>query len=478
MFLHKRGLKMTDEAKLKVPFLAKASSDKVYCYIVMALMLFLPVAEIITEVLGKNKVKIGGKFLYPSYYQPYIVGVFGGILALVIILNVISRIVNGKFKLYVADIFFVTFMTFMLLSMACSMNPGVFADGQKHYCERPEIFLCYYGLYFAGSMIEDPKLRKKILITYFFVALMQGVVAFLQTYQIEIYYCLFYNYRVSRRSAYGLVQNTNFYGTLSCLLTTAVSGLFVFSSKLFKNRYIKWIFFAVALFVFYTMLASNARLAWLGFAGMICTYIVSLIVMHKSNMDKESLKKITFDFLIMLAGFIFVIVITTLFTTYITGRVKESKKDVVQSVGSDDFGHGRGKIWKTEIECIKHHWVTGIGLDNLAEAFREMPGWQKGDYVQQKGHNEYLHLAATQGIFALTNYLAALIYALVNTVKKILKEEDDTKRCIRWILLTMFAAYVCQAMLSSSIMNVAPYFWLVLGLLSPRTKPITFKKKG
>lgn len=472
---------MNEETKLKAPILAKASSDKVFCYLSMALFLALPIVEIITEVLGKNKIKvIGPRPPYPSYFQPYVVAVFGALLALAIILNVVSRIVNGKFKLYVADIFFVTLFIFMLLSMAFSVNPGVFAGGSKYYCERPEIFLCYYCLYYAGTMIEDPKLRKKLLYTYFVVALIQGVVAFLQTFRIEIHYCLFLYNRASTKAAYGLLQNTNFYGALSLVFVAAVSGLFIFSSVLFKSKnikYTKWVFFAAALLLFYTMLASYSRLAWLGFAGMICTYIISFIVMRKSTMDKAKLKKIVTDFLIMCGGFLVVILITTLATNIVTSRVKETATDTLARVGDDNFGHGRGRIWRAGINSIPKHWVTGIGLDNYAQTFRELPDWHKGDFIQDKGHNEYLHTLVTQGVFALINYLAVLIYAAVNAVKRIIKETDDVKRCLHWIFLVIFAAYACQAILNSSVLNVAPYFWIIIGLLTPRTKPISFKKR-
>ena len=98
---------MTAEAEAKVPVLSKITSDKVFCYVSMALLMFLPVAEIITEFLIKAKIK-KLRFLYPSYYQPYIVMIFGGIFVLLIVLNLISRAVSGKFKLYLADIFFFT----------------------------------------------------------------------------------------------------------------------------------------------------------------------------------------------------------------------------------------------------------------------------------------------------------------------------------------------------------------------------------
>ena len=464
---------MTEDVKLKGSVL-----DKVFCYISMALFVLLPVVEIINELMGKKKIKFFGNRLYPSYFQPYVVGLFGGILAFVVIVSLISRIAKGRFKLYVADVFFFTLFLFMMLSYIFSANPGVFADGQKHYCERPEIFLCYYCLYYAGSMIEDSSLRKKLLYTYFGVGVLQGVFAFLQTYKIELWYCLFTNNRASTRAAYGLLQNTNFYGALSLVFVASVSGLFIFSSVLFKKRNpVKWVFFAVALLVFYTMLASYSRLAWLGFAGMIGTYIISILIMRKKNaMDQDKLKKITNDFLIMLAGFVVVFTITYFATNIIKSRVAETAKDTVAKVGDDSFGHGRGKIWRAGFYSIPRHWVTGIGLDNYAQAFRELPDWKQGDFIQSKGHNEYLHILVTQGAFAIINYLAVLIYAAVSAVKKIIHEKDDVKRCLHWIFLTVFAAYACQAFLNSSVLNVAPYFWIIIGLLTPRTKPISFKK--
>ncbi|MBR4404196.1 MAG: O-antigen ligase family protein [Clostridiales bacterium] len=468
---------MAEIAENNTTELKKLSMDKVFCYIAMALFVSLPIGEIINEVMVKNKVKFGKTYLYPSYFQPYIVAAFGILITALVLVSFVLRIAKKNFKFYVADVFYFTLMIFMLLSMIFSVNFGVFAGGNFYYSEHPFHFLCYYGLFYCGSMIADSKLRKNLLCTYFVVAVIQGVVAFLQTFRIEISYCLFYNYRASRVSAYGLLQNTNFYGALSLVLVIAVAGLFVFSSVIFEKQIFKWICYPVALLVFYTMLASNSRLAWLGFAGAMFTYLISLIVMRKSNMDKDKLKKITIDFVIMAIGFVVILLIAFFFTNYIVGRLKVTAEDTLQRVGQDGFGHGRGRIWKAALHSVPRHWVNGIGLDNLAQCFREMPGWKPGDYVQDKGHNEYLHTLATQGIFAIVNYVALLIYAAVTTVKKIFKETDDVKRCLQWIFLTVFAAYVCQAALNSSVMNVAPYFWIILGLCTSREKPISFKKR-
>ncbi|MCR5383338.1 MAG: O-antigen ligase family protein [Saccharofermentans sp.] len=474
---------MSDGAKTKTPVLAKITSDKVFCYLSMVLLVFLPVAEIIQELLKATKNKVF-RFMYPSYYQPYIVAVFGIALTALVILSFISRAVSGKFKFCIADVFYFTLLAFMLISMFCSVNFGVFASGLRYYMEHPLHFLCYYGMFYAGSMIEDSDLRKKLVFTYIIVAVIEGVVGFLQTRGIQINYCLYLFDMPSDNAAYGTLQNTNFFGSLSCLLTAASSGFFIFSSKLTKSKALKWGSLAVALVSFYTLIASAARMAWIGMTAMILTYIISLIVMRKGAIDKDSLRQITIDFLTLIIGYIAVIIITIIFDDYISDRVEQTMDDsqVTTNVAAGeedlgDLGNGRGKIWRAALMSVPHHWLTGIGLDNLAQAFREMPGWQQGDYIQDKGHSEFIHTLATQGVFAFINYVALIIYATVNSVKAIMKEKDDVKRSLLWLFFGMFAAYLTQSLASSSIMNVAPYFWLVLGILTPRTKPISLKKK-
>ena len=477
MFLYKRGMQMTDEVALK-PSMYEKLQDKIFCYMSMALLVLLPVIEVVFEFLRKFKVGSFKRFT-PSKYQAHIIKYFAIVLTVFIIITFVMRIIKG-FKLYVADIFYVTLTVFMILSMIFSVNRGVFAGGSEYYCEWPTHFLCYYGLFYAGSMIKDPQLRKRLMYSLVFVALLEGVIAYFQTFDWEITYCLFRDDRVSK-TTYGTCQNTNFYGTLSTVLTAVTAGLFIFSKKLFKSQVFKWIIYAVSLLVFYTLLASQARLAWLGVIGLVFTYVVSLLVMRKkSNIDKETFRDITNGCLVIAIGYLMVMIITVMCTPYIVSRVEYTASNDVTDLltGDEGFGSGRGWIWKVALYATKNHPLTGIGLDNLGQAFREMPTYIEGvSRVQDKGHNEYIHTLATQGIPALINYLALLVYSVTGAVKAIINEKDEEKRSILWICLGVVAAYLAQALLSSSVMNVAIYFWIFLGLITPRTKAVSFKKR-
>ena len=133
----------------------------------------------------------------------------------------------------------------------------------------------------------------------------------------------------------------------------------------------------------------------------------------------------------------------------------------------DNMGSHRGYIWRYGIQSVPANWLFGVGLDNYKYAFTSNPNWHEGMYYQSKGHNEYLHLMVTQGVPALLNYLAMLIYIISAGVKNVIKNIGENKSYITWIYLGMVTGYMAQAIFNSSVINVAIYFWIALGLVLP-----------
>ncbi len=99
-------------------------------------------------------------------------------------------------------------------------------------------------------------------------------------------------------------------------------------------------------------------------------------------------------------------------------------------------------------------------------------------YYNDKGHNEYLHILVTQGVFAAVNYISMLIYACAAGVRTVVNTKDEEKRKLTWILLGMFAGYAAQALVNSSLINVAPYFWLTVGMTMPKSEQKVLRFKG
>ena len=135
----------------------------------------------------------------------------------------------------------------------------------------------------------------------------------------------------------------------------------------------------------------------------------------------------------------------------------------------EDFGSKRGYIWKYAFEAVPKNWLTGVGLDNFHYVFTSNPHWDHA-HDAPRAHNEYIQTLVTQGIPAAVNYIALLVYACVVGVRTVINTKDGEKRSLAWILLGMFAGYAAQALVNSSVVDVAPYFWITLGMTMPKSE--------
>ena len=434
-------------------------SEEMFYKTVVVLLVGLPVAELFTEILGKFNDEI-----IPSFFQPQVISLFGILGTLLTVAYMLTSYIQTK-KLRVADIFYLTLVFFMVISAVFSLNPGVYSAGYVFYCENPFHFLAYFWLFFAGTIIDNRKYRKNLLFVFLAVAVFEGIFAFLQTFDIELSYSLYYHVA---RTAYGLTQNSNFYGGMCVLLLAGVSGMYVFADNVVDTKVKEYALPAIAAFLFYTMLGSRARLAWIGFSATVVFYVISLIIMTKRDKNKAILKPSVKRALILLGVFAVVFVFVFFFTDYITEATTRSYWEVANG-DVDRMGSDRLYNWRMGLAQVPAHWLTGVGLDNYRYVFISDPNYVDGMYLQDKAHNEYLHTMVTQGVPALINYLALLVFACVGAVKSILNENSKERRAVTWILLGMFITYTAQALFNSSINYVVIYFWLVIGLIIPRT---------
>ena len=436
--------------------LSSIFTEKLFYRAVVGLIISLPIIEIFTEIACKFDENI-----IPLFFVPLVLAIFG-VISTIFILFYWVKVLQSRRRFRYSDIFYFTLVFFMVVSAVFSQNPGTFAAGYILYSENPPIFLAYYALFLAGTLIDNEKYRIRIMLSFVFVAILEGVFGFLQTFDIEFSYCLFYH---ASRAAYGLTQNSNFYGGMCVLFVACVSGLFIFADYFFNSKLIEYALLFAAAFLYYTMLGSRARLAWVGFGALVVFYMISLIIMYRK--DRSALKPAVRRSLILLGAFFVVTCIVFFFTDYIREAAVRSYWEVANQ-NVDKMGSDRIYNWRKGLENVPKHWLTGVGLDNYRYVFVSDPGFKEGMYVQDKGHNEYIHILVTQGIPALINYLALLIYAGVGAVKNILKETSKKKRAICWILLGMFVTYCLQALFNSSIPYVVIHFWLVIGLIAPR----------
>ena len=422
----------------------KYINEKTFFYYVVSCMGVMPVAEFISEIFGVK---------YAT--QPIILSLYGYLGVVMCLLRIVCKTKAKSIK--TADIFYITLIVFSAISLVFSTDIQNSIDGW-HYDELPAHFLAYYSLMYSAAQISSHLYRKIILMVYIGLALFEGIIGLLQTFEIKIEEVFFGSTTVQ---VYGLTQNTNFFGGLSVLFVAVTASSFV----LLRNIRAKIVLALIFALSFYCSFNSMARLAWVGDIAVVCFLLISILIMRKKD-NKSVFKNNIISWAVAVVIIVLMIAISAFKTDLISERITKSTNEL-ESSDFDSFGSHRGYIWRVCLQTVPKYWATGIGLDNLRHCFWDLPDWKEGDYSQGKAHNEYIHTLVTQGVFALLNYLILLILSAKRAISTIVHSTDSEQRTIWWIVLAMFTGYVVQALFNSSIINVAMYFWIVIGLLNP-----------
>ena len=99
--------------------LGQLATEKNLFKVTAVLMLLIPVSEILTE--------IGWRFSHeitPSLFQPVILGLYGALGTLLVVLCKTGELKNAKW--YASDVFYLLLVFFMAVSAVFSKNPYYF----------------------------------------------------------------------------------------------------------------------------------------------------------------------------------------------------------------------------------------------------------------------------------------------------------------------------------------------------------------
>ena len=129
----------------------------------------------------------------------------------------------------------------------------------------------------------------------------------------------------------------------------------------------------------------------------------------------------------------------------------------------ESFGSSRIKIWKEVLAEMPEHLLLGTGPDSMMAW--ELEGFSKviadSGLTVERGidvaHNEYLNVAAQQGILTFIPYILILFYSFYDYFK-----HQNGKKSM--VVLAAVMAYAVQAFFSFSMCLVTPVYLTFLGL--------------
>ena len=136
--------------------------------------------------------------------------------------------------------------------------------------------------------------------------------------------------------------------------------------------------------------------------------------------------------------------------------------------GLYEMGFDIAKKILLDFSMDTHYWLLGTGPDCLG-----FPQFIDAKYYDltvipnslDKIYNQYLNLACSQGIFALIGYIAVIALSLkkgLSDIGSFFKENNWQKSALTISVIV----YAVVTMFSVSTIYVAPFFWIMAGLLN------------
>ena len=401
---------------------------------------------------------------YSTYFSAlkFINVFFYDILWIIIPIEIVIYCYNlkkKKFKLSIFDFLLYALIILAMLSTNFAIDLTTSIWGAYLRNEGFLSIFSYYLLFLnCKSMITRDQI-KKIINIFIIIGIVQFIFSILQVFvrgpfEAEILNGIKY-------MASGLNGNPNFLGSYLVLLisiTTAMylleenSNYYLFVSILFFSNLILAAstgpFFAVVfVFVFLMILLGiKKKILWkkigILFGSLIITFFATDALSERIFVDVYNDK--------LFNGYTIKGDILNTLNIFNKNMLSSEKQELIENYGS-----GRIIIWKNSLKIVKKNIWLGVGLDNFGYAYTNIV--KPIGHTCDKAHNVYLQILATNGVFAFIIYLTLLGIIFFKGIK--------TKDNLTLVLFMGFVGYSVQAFLNISVVTVAPFYFIIMGLL-------------
>ena len=375
---------------------------------------------------------------------------FGLLAAAVVAAAFLLRAVPRRFSSY--DWLFLGLSAWGLVSVLFSADRHTSFWGSASRCEGLLMLLCYYLFFYLGRLVCEPGLQNKLLLFFLGVMLLHCLYGLSQQYHFWGGTFDYYYYAIS-----GVAGNPNFMATLTVMAVCVALGLLLFSRSLPLR-----IACAVVLPVYLaTMALTKAVSAVLGMA-VVAVFLVVRVWKNGS----ARLRIAVVVCLIAAAGA--ALYLDGMSNQFLARELRLFADQLGQlfRTGALDpeFAAGRPYLWYNSLLLFLRHPLTGVGIDNLLTPYYNSFGLFLGQFVD-KTHNEFLQILVTMGLPALLGYLLFYGFIFRDLGKRI--QTVQTGEAAPLALLLCLIGYLAQAFFNISVIDAAPYFWLLCGLMAP-----------
>ena len=442
--------------------------DKINVFIVIYLIVLVPITFLINYF---SIFHFGSRFTFKIHQA----------LTMILPLEIIIysyKLFSKQFRLNIFDllIFLLILVGFISVMNARDMTLALWGSTNRY---EGFIQICaYYFLFLNARFIKDKDQVIKIINSLIVVGLLQFIYSCLQVF-VRGDYIYVKNEVVSYRAS-GFIGHPNMLGTYIVLTLLLALGMYLLYDKNKKFYLIS------SLLLYINLILTQSTGPYFGFVIGLIFMIIYLIIKKKINI--EQILVIVSASVILLLGttmisraycenkfydkfeddFTIVGDIKTTFTTLGKIITSSDEEDNYGVTSVQQYGSNRLWIWKRSLKLVPKYLWTGAGIDNFGIVFMESLNETDLSYMTNayidRAHNEYLQILVTEGIFSLLFYLTLLFLVFMRGIK--------SKDTLVWVLMFGFVGYAVQAFSNIRVYNMAPFFFVVMGILVGLTEKV------
>ena len=409
------------------------------------LMKILDVSLPIYIIFNLLYILVGSCLVFNSYlkFRMFSYGYIG--LLLINIIIILFIFLKKKYKKNKIDIFLLLIIIFAVISTIFAYNPMKALFGEWDRYEGLFIICYYISTVFITSYLKKED-RKMIVYAILVFCFIQSMYSFAQKFNLFNVHTKIKN---GSRWATGFTSNRNFFGTLMLLCMGYSIGLYIESKEKVRT-----VVFLILTYLFSLgLLLSKARSC---LVGLIAIMIILFIYAIKN----KYIKKYIVLFLVLTFSTIFMQSINLTPVVRYFNTTTNEIKEITKGNSDESYGSGRIELWKETIKIVPRYIIHGVGVDNFGNVLDGKP-IKSTKFIFDKAHNEYLQILVTMGIFSLISYLCMHFIIIKNGIVNTFKNKE-----IYYILPVI--GYLVQAQFNISVIEVAPIFYIALGLLINR----------
>jgi len=395
------------------------------------LILFVSLYPFLILPLGNDP---SNYFLPKSDYLTFFVLAMGSVL----IWAVYKQGFRPKFKL--AEWLLLGYIGLVTISTIQSVDILQSLAGVHRRYEGLWAWYAYISLFFFACYFINQKQYKWVLVAIVTGGWLCSIYGILQHFLLDFLprHPSFIGYTRS----FSFFDNPNYFGMYLVLVILVAVSLFMSEER----KGITVVLFVVNLTLFAAMIYTFTRGAW---AGMV----VGLVGFAWMARDLVNWRR----YIVLLTGFAFVLLLISTERGGHILRFLSFAGEPFRAIAGDEMaGSGRWYIWKNSLPLIPKYFWLGSGPDTFGIVFSGR------NFLN--AHNIFIHLAITMGFPAMLAYTAGITTVIIRGLTSVRKLTDGKDQLLLYGILAACIGYMVQNLFNVSVIVVAPFFWVLLGI--------------